>query len=162
VPLVAIARVPVGDVAAVDLGSGSQSEAIALNLALDGEEVRVLAVRTRSPRGPARWEVRGRELAAVGEWAAAEPDLAIVLGDLNATPWTADFRDLVDRADLRNSQLGFGVQGSWPTWFPPAMIPIDHALHTEGLSVIDRSLGEHHGSPHRALRVEYALEGGTR
>jgi endonuclease/exonuclease/phosphatase (EEP) superfamily protein YafD len=157
VNLLVLSRIPVVGARMLDLGSESRSETVTVELAIDGAPIHVLGIRTRSPREPERAEVRRDELTAVQEWVRAQDDPVVVIGDLNATPWHPDFRDLVAGAELRNSQRGFGIQPTWPTWFPPAMIPIDHALHTEDLVAVDRELGEHHGSPHRALRVEYAL-----
>ena len=86
---------------------------------------------------------------------AAETEPVIVIGDLNATPWSEGFRLLAGPADLANSQEGFGYAASWPARLPPfGRIPIDHALHSRDLTVTDRELGPGTAaSDHRPLRV---------
>jgi hypothetical protein len=79
----------------------------------------------------------------------------VVVGDLNITPWSHAFRSL-ERAGLRNSQRGFGLQATWPAGYGPFMVPIDHALHSRDLTVTHREVGPAHGSSHRSVLVELA------
>jgi endonuclease/exonuclease/phosphatase (EEP) superfamily protein YafD len=85
----------------------------------------------------------------------------IVIGDLNATPWSYAFSRLLRDADLIDSTRGFGVQPTWrtrygpvggmPAW--PLQIPIDHCLHSAGLATIAREIGPACGSNHFPLLV---------
>ena len=93
----------------------------------------------------------------------------IVMGDLNTSPWSYGFRQLVAQTDLRDSQLGFGVQPSWPRFvsqlgrFEPSWlfgvlgIPIDHVVVSSGFEVLRRETGPFVGSDHQPLFVEIYL-----
>ena len=65
----------------------------------------------------------------------------LVLGDLNATPWSSVLQSLEGSADLRNSAYGYGVQATWPSRAWRLGIPIDQLLHSRDLTVTDRNTG---------------------
>ncbi len=77
---------------------------------------------------------------------------AIVVGDLNATPWSRPLRALRDATGLVDSLRGHGVQPSWPAEVPwVGRITIDHVLHSTHLVTEARSLGGLVGSDHRPV-----------
>ncbi|GMQ97386.1 MAG: endonuclease/exonuclease/phosphatase family protein [Gammaproteobacteria bacterium] len=80
---------------------------------------------------------------------------ALVIGDLNSTPWSSAFAGLLKSASLRDSAQGFGLHNTWsPAWLPKLLgIPIDHALISSGISVTDRRLGPDLGSDHLPLNL---------
>ena len=95
-------------------------------------------------------------LAEAGSWIAEQESTIVVVGDLNATPWSHAHRTLRNRAGLSDSQRGAGLQPTWLTGLGPLMIPIDHALHTPDLISGDRRTGPAAGSDHRPLVEEIA------
>lgn len=88
--------------------------------------------------------------------ATTRPGHAIVLGDLNATPWSHAFRALLEDGELVSSQRGHGIQGSWRREPWPLSLPIDHCLHAPSLVTLERHLGPFLGSDHRPLHVALA------
>ncbi|MGH9551182.1 MAG: endonuclease/exonuclease/phosphatase family protein [Terriglobales bacterium] len=92
----------------------------------------------------------------------------VLCGDLNMTPWSTKFRQLLTDAQLRDSRIGFGLQGSWPSARPILLsklfkgpvrldlfgvnafisLPIDHCLVSKELSVVNRQVGPYVGSDH--------------
>jgi endonuclease/exonuclease/phosphatase (EEP) superfamily protein YafD len=120
--------------------------------------VSVLSTHPLAPTEKRRAQLRDAQLDFAATWAADQEDGFIVVGDFNATPWSWPFRNLMARAPLRNSQLGFGVQPSFPTSSTFLMrVPIDHLLHSDTLSVVDRRLGPAMGSDHFPLVVDLQL-----
>lgn len=110
------------------------------------------------PRAPitAAWSAsRDAQLAALGDLAAAEPRPVIVAGDLNATPWSHGFRQLVRLRGLRDSAQGRGVQSTWNARYWAPRIPIDHVVVSPDVQVIARTVGPDVGSDH--LPVEATL-----
>ncbi|MBA3858267.1 MAG: hypothetical protein C0507_15290 [Cyanobacteria bacterium PR.3.49] len=77
---------------------------------------------------------------------ANEP--AILAGDLNCTPWSYKFYELMRNANLKDSEKGFGYQPSWSTfhWLP--LFCIDHLLTTREFSILKRYSGPYVGSDH--------------
>jgi endonuclease/exonuclease/phosphatase (EEP) superfamily protein YafD len=143
----------------VSLGEVDQVS-IEVVVELDGREVRVLGTHPLSPTSSVRSGARDAQLAAVGEWAAAQDAPVVVAGDFNASTWSRGFALLTQPGDLVNSQKGFGVQPSWPARYRPVGIPIDHVVHSRDLTTVDRYLGEPLESDHYPLFVTVALAGG--
>lgn len=81
----------------------------------------------------------------------------MLLGDLNTTPWGHAFRWLVTESELRDTSCGVGFQWSWPASFWPPVIPIDHALVSEDVRVLDRRMGPSIGSDHLPLVLDIVL-----
>jgi len=79
----------------------------------------------------------------------------LVVGDLNTSPWSINFRRFLRDAELTDSMMGFGIQASWPTYLAPLRIPIDHVLHTAGFRIADRRLGPDIGSDHFPVIVDF-------
>jgi endonuclease/exonuclease/phosphatase (EEP) superfamily protein YafD len=149
-------RLPLDDARVLTLG-GAGVPAIELTFALGRQPVALLAVHTLPPLSAEYTARRDEMLDAVAAWSRRH-SRAIVIGDLNATPWSGSFRKLVATC-LVNSQLGHGVQPTWPGNLWPMAIPIDHCLHSPSLVTVDRSTGPFLGSDHRPLHVTLALAG---
>lgn len=133
--------------------------AIAAELELGGRTAALLGVHTLPPVSTDYAARRDAQLAAAGRWAEAQRAAGrapIVLGDLNASPFSAPLRALLAGADLVDSQRGFGLQESWPTGQVLLRIAIDHCLHDRALAVVARDLGPALGSDHLPLLVELA------
>lgn len=117
----------------------------------------VIATHPVPPKGPAYARDRDAQLRAIAEFVAAAPLPCVVAGDLNATPWSAAFRDLVARSGLRDTALGRGVQATWNAraWAP--RIPIDHILAPPGTEILHRAVGPDVGSDHFPVEAELRL-----
>ncbi len=81
----------------------------------------------------------------------------IVAGDFNTTPYSPIFRELVKITGLKDSREGLGWQPSWPTYFPPLWIPIDHVLVTPDIQVRKRRTGSYIGSDHYPVIAELSI-----
>ena len=122
------------------------------------EKVSVLSTHPLAPTEKHRASLRDAQLGFAGDWAADQQGAFFVVGDFNATPWSSPFRKLLASAELRNSQIGFGLQPSFPTTSVFVMrVPIDHLLHSPALLVRDRRLGPALGSDHFPLMVDLEL-----
>jgi endonuclease/exonuclease/phosphatase (EEP) superfamily protein YafD len=142
----------------VDFPAGPKlpSASVTFDVELDERLVHVLALHTAAPSTSGDRRVRDAELAAASSWARRHTDPEIVLGDLNATPWSSTLQRLEDSAELRNSAYGHGVQATWPALAGALGIPIDQLLHSRDLTVTDRATGPGFGSEHRSLWVTIA------
>ena len=79
------------------------------------------------------------------------------MGDLNVTPWSPYFRDLVKRTGLIDTGRKRGFQSTWKRNNPVFSIPIDHILHSEDLICTNRWIGPALGSDHRPVMAEFAF-----
>ncbi len=134
--------------------------AVEATVTLEEQRIAVLAIHPRSPTSKERADRRDEYLRLVASWARSQEGPALVVGDFNATPWSSSFRRLTAGAGLRNSQVGFGLQPTFPAGWGPLMIPIDHALHTPDLAVEERRTGPPLGSDHRPLIISVAPAAG--
>lgn len=96
------------------------------------------------------------EYVALAEWVATQPaELPLlIIGDFNGTPWSPNFVELLDSAELHNSNTTPIPQPTWPgalAW--PFGLPIDHAIHNSSAAIVSRTVGPHVGSDHRPLAV---------
>ncbi len=147
-----ITRTPVAEVEVLRLGE-LRDPVVRLETTLDGRPVVVYVVHPRPATSQGGSEARDSLLSEVAAAAADEVDAVVVMGDLNATPWSHAFRSLAREADLVNSLVGFGLQPTWPDLPLGLTIPIDHMLHSEDLTTKERSIGPSLGSDHKPLLV---------
>ncbi|HEY9685434.1 MAG TPA: endonuclease/exonuclease/phosphatase family protein, partial [Coleofasciculaceae cyanobacterium] len=137
-------------------------------LNLNGNPVTMLVVHPRPPVWPSN-ALRNRNMFA--KWTQDFKQYGqnvILVGDLNNTPWSSSFQNLLKQTGLRDSQLGFGIQPSWPIRgsrkaskelkLPFALLPIDHVLVSPNFVVLDRKLGPDVGSDHLPVIVELGLK----
>ena len=130
-----------------------------LDMEFDGMPIRLLAVHPPSPTSPGKVATRDEQLAGVVDWAADQDRPVVVVGDLNASPWSHAFRPLAD-SDLVNSLNGFGLQATWPAVLGPFGVPIDHLLHSAEFTTVTRRTGPSMGSEHRSVFITLALAAG--
>ncbi|TFH14191.1 MAG: endonuclease/exonuclease/phosphatase family protein [Acidimicrobiales bacterium] len=121
----------------------------------DGD-IRIVALHVPTPFNSfENWQ---RDLHTVGRIGRDAATPTLVVGDLNASYWHPDFRDLLDTgfvdAHIAN---GEGFSTSWPTdMVVPPFVRLDHALTTGGLVSTDVVDFEIPGSDHRGFVVTVA------
>jgi endonuclease/exonuclease/phosphatase (EEP) superfamily protein YafD len=101
---------------------------------------------------------RNEQLEALARHARATTSLPlVVVGDLNVSPFSPQFRHLLEEGRLRSAADGFGWQPTWPSFLLPAGIQIDHALVSPAVTVKAFSRGPFDGSDHRPIVVDVLL-----
>jgi len=130
--------------------------AIELALPLGERTVTIFAVHPPPPVSRDYTRTRDELLRTVSRWAAASEDPVLVVGDLNATPWSSIMREILGEGPLRSTQR-HGLHATWPAVLGPLGLPIDHALVSGALEPVSRSVEPAFGSDHRMLLVELAL-----
>lgn len=110
-----------------------------------------------SPTGPGGTHRRNRQLEHVAEIVAQAHQPVIVAGDFNTTPWSPYFQDLLAAAGLRNAAAGRGHIATWPTFFWPVQIPIDHVLIKGPVAVTSVRRGPDVGSDHYPIIADLRL-----
>jgi endonuclease/exonuclease/phosphatase (EEP) superfamily protein YafD len=149
-------RVPIRSQEVVEQRSTGLPTIIAV-LDADDHELAILGVHPLPPVGQANSVRRNLHLQEIGDLAARLPPPKLVLGDLNVSPWSPHFTDVLHRGRLRDGRQGFGVQPTWPAWPWLLRIPIDHTLISAGIHVQARRLGPDVGSDHRPIELEFEL-----
>ena len=126
---------------------------------VEGKRFVFFGVHTIPPIGASGFSERNAMLNDIAEWVSAKGNdlAAIVLGDLNITPYSYFFRKLLSDADLRDSRMGFGIQPTWPSSPCLLMIPLDHCLVSKNIAVRNRFVGTDIGSDHYPIVVDIQL-----
>ena len=123
----------------------------------DGIPFTLLGIHPNPPKSQAKAARRDHQLARTAEFIAKQPGELILVGDLNTTSWSHAFHELRHSTRLLDSRQGFGLQPSWPTGNPLLRIPIDHALHTKGICIKARKMGQPTGSDHLPVIVDFSM-----
>ena len=101
-------------------------------------------------------------MSALAQYAGKPDKGLIVAGDLNTGLWSPLYRRLMAHSALMEVRQGFGVLGTWPSFFGPWRTALDHILVSSGIEVIRTWVGPGIGSDHRPLLADLYVGGDDR
>lgn len=131
-----------------------QVPALSATITVEGCRIAILDLHTLPPMGKFMAQHRGRQLESARKWLEAQTDPALLVGDLNLTMFSPEYRHFTQDLDLHNARKGFGPLGTWPAWVPFARLPLDHCLVQGDLAVVNCEVGPDIGSDHLPLIVD--------
>ena len=149
-------RLPMKDVSVLPIGV-RQEPAIQATLEVQGRELRIFAIHTTWPMAPASANRRNQQLELLAERARAVTLPLVVMGDMNITPFSPHFQQLLVDGGLRSAAEGFGWEATWPSFLPAAGIQIDHALVNSRVAVAHFTRGPPTGSDHLPIVADLVL-----
>ena len=118
----------------------------------------VVAMHPDPPITPNLARSRDGRFTEVGEYLrGVEEQRRLVIGDMNATPWSPVLRRFMAQNGLQDSALGFGLHPTWFSRWLPFGIQIDQILRSDGITVLDRRVGPDVGSDHFSVTADIAL-----
>ena len=124
---------------------------------IDGRPLSIIGTHATPPGGAETWRLRNLQLDYIAGVARACKTPLVLAGDLNAASWSHAVRKFGRDAALVDASRGRGPALTWPTFFAPARIPIDHCFHSQDVAVVSRSVGPSIGSDHFPVLVTLAL-----
>jgi endonuclease/exonuclease/phosphatase (EEP) superfamily protein YafD len=151
-----LSRVPLRNTRVEDL-EGSEVPSITTEIQLPGRTLHLLGTHPVPPGKPDYAQERNRQLAAAGAWAGTHPGSAVILGDLNTTPWSSYFTELLRAGRLVRSHPNWGLFATWKVSEPWFHLPLDHCLVSPEIAITRLEVGPEIGSDHRPLIVELAV-----
>lgn len=151
-----LSRLPMKDAKVLPIGVRAEP-AIQATLNAGGRDVRMFAVHTTWPVAPASASRRNLQLVRLAEQARAVTLPLVVVGDMNISPFSPHFQQLLADGKLRSAAEGFGWQATWPTFLPLAGIQIDHTLVNSQVAVEHFNRGAPVGSDHLPILVDLVL-----
>ena len=119
--------------------------------------ITVIASHTLPPTSRARAKQRNAQLNELAALIQQQTHPLIVAGDLNITPWSPWFQDLLTTTKLQDNRKGFGIQATFPSWQPCLRIPIDHILTSPEIKTISFQAGPYLGSDHLPIVCDLRL-----
>ena len=130
---------------------------VAATLSVGGEAVFLLGTHPVPPGSAEYARLRNEQFEKIAALIHRQSLPAIVVGDLNCTPWSPYFAELLRDSGLKNVAPRRGLFGSWPAWFSCARIPLDHGLVSPTIRVVDKRTGPPVGSDHLPLILELQM-----
>lgn len=128
---------------------------IAGTIYLPDGEIHFIGTHPVPPIGGEYSRQRNHQLTELAAY--AKNSNTLLMGDLNTSPWSPHFKNLVKKSGLNNSMKGFGFQPTWPTHLPWPRIPIDHVLHSPNIVIHNRLIGPNVGSDHLPVIVDFSI-----
>ena len=122
-----------------------------------GRSITLIGTHPTIPLGRHGFDARNEQLRQIAGLAAESGDGTILVGDLNVSPWAHSFKTFLRESGLRDARRGFGVLPTWPVLMPFAMIPIDHMLLSDDITVLELRRGSRTGSDHLPLILTVVL-----
>lgn len=151
-------RLPMKDVGVLPIGVRQEPAIQATLMTPQGRLLRLFGVHATWPMAPPSAERRNRQFGRLAQVARATTGLPLlIVGDLNVSPFSPYFKQLLADGGLRSAANGFGWEPTWPSFLLPAGIQIDHALVNPAVTVKDFRRGEGAGSDHRPIVVDLVL-----
>lgn len=126
-------------------------------MTVSGETVTLINTHAAIPVAGSLFDARNEQIDSIVDIASTIKGAVILTGDLNLSLWSRRYRLLEEDTGLSNTRRGFGVVPTWPTFMPFAMIPIDHALVSDGIRTVETRTGNRIGSDHLPLIIELAI-----
>lgn len=133
-----------------------QKPSIIASVDLEGKLLTLLGTHAQPPFNALDSAHRDQQIKEVVAYSNQFGKPALILGDFNATSWSAALRD-VSKAGWKDSRVGFGIQASWPVANPLLRVPIDHIFTTPDVVVHNRRLGSPVGSDHLPVILDFSI-----
>jgi len=128
-------------------------------LDVDSGSFEILLTHAFPPMSLGGFRERNQQLIELASLAASEPDIHILLGDMNVTPWSSVFREVLRVSKFRDAREGLGYRATWPSVLGPLGLPIDQLLLGKDVSLVNMHPVHIPGSDHRGLFARIAVEG---
>jgi endonuclease/exonuclease/phosphatase (EEP) superfamily protein YafD len=149
-------RLPLTNSEVIELGK-AEVPSIATTISIGGQEVFLLGTHPLPPGSAEYARLRNEQLQEIASLIRRHRTTTIVLGDLNCTPWSPYFTDLLRDSGLKNTSQSRGLFGSWPAWLPLGRIPLDHGLVSPTIRIIQKWTGPPVGSDHLPLVLDLQI-----
>jgi len=136
---------------AITYFSNRQKPAARVTISHTGRDIAILGAHPPPPISTELYDERNLQLQKIAELTKTRATTTIVIGDLNTSPWSAHFQNLLTEGQLLDARAGHGILATWPTWFAPLQIPIDHILVSTDLDVISVNTSSGLNSDHKSI-----------
>jgi endonuclease/exonuclease/phosphatase (EEP) superfamily protein YafD len=151
-----LGKVPLEHGKVVEIGTSGVPSIIAKAYFPQGM-ISIIGTHPLPPAGAEYSKHRNSQLKELSKHTSAQEHPVLLVGDLNTSPWSPHFRDLIKETGLKNSMQGFGFQPTWPSNNGFLRIPLDHVLHSQEITIHNRVVGGNVGSDHFPVIVDFSI-----
>lgn len=99
-------------------------------ISINGKGLEFIAATTSTPTNDKDYEKQMKQFKFIASFADSLPEPLIVMGDMNAVPWSEQVKSLLASTKLRDSRKD--LSGTYPAQ-SPLQIPIDYIFHSKTL-----------------------------
>jgi len=131
-----------------------QVPALSATIEVEKRSIALLDLHTLPPMSNFMAHHRASQLDSARKWLEAQSNPAILVGDLNLTMFSPEYRRFTNGLELHNARKGFGPLGTWPAWVPFARLPLDHCLVRGEIAIVSCAIGPDIGSDHLPIIVD--------
>lgn len=153
---VILSRWPIISSAAIPL-SDQPTHVTRAEIGADGHHFTLYGAHLQWPLVPRLARLRDSEADTLGRVLSMCAGACLVIGDFNMTPWSPGFRGLLASGGLADCAGDQPLLSSWPTFFAPARIRIDHCLVNKEWEVRDARQGPRLPSDHFPMVYDLRL-----
>ncbi|MDF9799023.1 endonuclease/exonuclease/phosphatase (EEP) superfamily protein YafD [Catalinimonas alkaloidigena] len=119
----------------------------------EGRVLQIIGTHPVPPVGAFQFEARNEQFSRLNQLVKDSEKEVLLLGDLNCSSFSPNFKRISEGTKLRDSRQGFGLLPSWHARWFFLSVSIDHALLSEGVEVKARGTGPFIGSDHLPLEI---------
>lgn len=130
---------------------------VGLEFIPEDKSYRVLGVHPEAPVSFSWATGRNEQFEDLITYANSSELPTIIIGDFNCTPWSPYFKNLISKSGLTDSRLGFGMVTTWKANSLLFWLPIDHALVSPNVQVLDFTSYKTEVSDHKAIEVQVSF-----
>jgi endonuclease/exonuclease/phosphatase (EEP) superfamily protein YafD len=127
------------------------------NISINQKPITLVATHPLPPLKSDYFMYRNQHMIDMANYVKKLENPTIVMGDLNMSMWSPNFRQFIKTTGMKSTRQGFGVQPSWPVDSPFLLIPIDHCLVSSDLAVKHNRIGSDIGSDHYPLIADISV-----
>ncbi len=119
------------------------------SITLPSKEVSLLITHLKNPQNSNAHQQRVLQAELVNKFISETEGDYIVMGDLNATPWSSIYMRMF--SNIKAKCISNSSVGTWPSWFIPIRIPIDQIVFCGNWYFPQFELGPNLSSDHLPL-----------
>lgn len=122
-----------------------------------GQPVTIVGIHPLPPMSGDWAASRNSEIALMGQLANAATQPFVLLGDLNASPWSQPMRQLMATTELRYAMRGHGIGLTWRLAGVLLGAPLDYILVSPDWQVVNYREGGDIRSDHMPIQADLML-----
>ena len=133
---------------------------IIADVAIGKEKISLIGTHPVPPTARIPFKDRNDQFQKLNEIALEleKKNEVVLVGDFNCTSFSPNFSLITKNTSLKDTRKGFGILHSWWADVEFLNLAIDHAFVTNGLAVVNRSVGPYVGSDHLPIELEIGFK----
>lgn len=146
-------KIPVKNYSNLKVGIFDELPVLTILFEVNGKTIELIAVHTTPPAFSEYYKNTKKMLQDIGEYVNKSHNPCIVVGDINSSRFSYNYKNFIKISKLRDS--GNILKLTWPSyWISLARIPLDHIFVDRGFEIKNFEVGNYVGSDHFPVSAE--------